>query len=221
VELAPVDEYDGPLTDCPQYATPTKILNRADRREVSTVAAPRLLTKKNDSDPGGHAAEEGGDGDVSPQVSSPVEEPIAYTPPEPVTDSMSKSEIDAPPACEGEPEATAICYHEGGDLFAEDVEQHMAVLPEVSTSMSEVTIEDIQVGDPEHPPGDREAPADYLAQTSSADGERELRFLRPLMERSATSMWAEPGRLHKGVDQLPQDIERSCPILSRACCPRR
>jgi hypothetical protein len=73
VELAPVDEYDGPLTDRPQYATPTKILSRADRREVSTVAAPRLLTKKNDSDPGGHAAEEGGDGHVSPQVSSPAE----------------------------------------------------------------------------------------------------------------------------------------------------
>ena len=39
-------------------------------------------------------------------------------------------------------------YHEGGELFAEDVEQHMAVLPEVTASKTEITIDDIQVGDP-------------------------------------------------------------------------
>ena len=33
-------------------------------------------------------------------------------------------------------------------LFAENVEQHMAVLPEVTTSTTEVTIDDVQVGDP-------------------------------------------------------------------------
>ncbi|GMF34368.1 unnamed protein product [Phytophthora fragariaefolia] len=42
-----------------------------------------------------------------------------------------------------------ICYQEGGDLFAEDVEQHMALLPEVVSTTDEVTIEDIQAGDPE------------------------------------------------------------------------
>ena len=39
-------------------------------------------------------------------------------------------------------------YHEEGELFAEDVEQHMAVLPEVTTSTTEMTIDDVQVGDP-------------------------------------------------------------------------
>ena len=39
-------------------------------------------------------------------------------------------------------------YHEGGELFAEDVEQHMAVLPEVTTSTTEITIDDVPVGDP-------------------------------------------------------------------------
>ena len=39
-------------------------------------------------------------------------------------------------------------YHEGGELFAEDVEQHMAVLPEVTASKTEIKIDDIQVGDP-------------------------------------------------------------------------
>ncbi|GMF33270.1 unnamed protein product [Phytophthora fragariaefolia] len=37
---------------------------------------------------------------------------------------------------------------EGGDRFAEDVEKEMAVLLEVTATMDEVTIEDIQVGDP-------------------------------------------------------------------------
>ena len=39
-------------------------------------------------------------------------------------------------------------HHESGELYAEDVEQHMAVLPEIVSSTAEVIIDDIQVGDP-------------------------------------------------------------------------
>ena len=39
-------------------------------------------------------------------------------------------------------------YHESGVLFVENVGQHMTVLPEVDMMLSEVKIEDIQVGDP-------------------------------------------------------------------------
>ncbi|GMF35588.1 unnamed protein product [Phytophthora fragariaefolia] len=42
-----------------------------------------------------------------------------------------------------------VCYHESGDLHAEDVAAEMAVLPEVTSTTAEVTIEDIQVGDPD------------------------------------------------------------------------
>ena len=42
----------------------------------------------------------------------------------------------------------SVCYHERGELFAEDVEQHLAVLPEVAASSTEMTIDDAQVGDP-------------------------------------------------------------------------
>ncbi|GMF38646.1 unnamed protein product [Phytophthora fragariaefolia] len=42
-----------------------------------------------------------------------------------------------------------VCYHESGDLHAEDVAAEMAVLPEVTSTTEEVTIEDIQVGDPD------------------------------------------------------------------------
>ncbi|KAE9012344.1 hypothetical protein PF005_g25134 [Phytophthora fragariae] len=41
-----------------------------------------------------------------------------------------------------------VCYHEGGDLKAEEVEMEMAVLPEVTQSTEDVALEDIQVGDP-------------------------------------------------------------------------
>ncbi|GMF38636.1 unnamed protein product [Phytophthora fragariaefolia] len=52
-----------------------------------------------------------------------------------------------------------ICYHERGDLFAEYVEQHMALLPEVVSSTDEVTIDNIQAV--QHTGGDRSAAPDY------------------------------------------------------------
>ena len=39
-----------------------------------------------------------------------------------------------------------IYYHDGGELFAEDVDQHTAILPEVGTPTQEIRIDDIQVG---------------------------------------------------------------------------
>ncbi|GMG15678.1 unnamed protein product [Phytophthora fragariaefolia] len=41
-----------------------------------------------------------------------------------------------------------VCIKEGGDLYAEDVEGHLAGLPEVTSATEEVKIEDIQVGNP-------------------------------------------------------------------------
>ncbi|POM67074.1 Reverse transcriptase [Phytophthora palmivora] len=42
-----------------------------------------------------------------------------------------------------------VHYQEGNDLYAEDVDQELAVLPEINPTTDEVKIEDIQVGDPE------------------------------------------------------------------------
>ena len=44
-----------------------------------------------------------------------------------------------------------VYHHESKDLFAEDIEHHMAVLPEMSTTTEEVMIDDIQIGDPNVP----------------------------------------------------------------------
>ncbi|POM69080.1 Reverse transcriptase [Phytophthora palmivora] len=40
-----------------------------------------------------------------------------------------------------------VCIKEGGSLFAEDVEDQMDVLPEVTATTEEVKIEDLQMGD--------------------------------------------------------------------------
>ncbi|KAG3169819.1 hypothetical protein PC128_g19090 [Phytophthora cactorum] len=45
----------------------------------------------------------------------------------------------------GATEDEQICYHEGGDLYAEDVGEGMAVVPDVPLTTEEVKIEDIQL----------------------------------------------------------------------------
>ena len=42
-------------------------------------------------------------------------------------------------------------HHEEGELFAKDVEQHLDVLPDVAISSTEITIDDVQVKDPDVP----------------------------------------------------------------------
>ena len=44
-----------------------------------------------------------------------------------------------------------VYHHESGYMFAEDIEQHLVVLPEMSTATEEVKIDDIQIGDPDVP----------------------------------------------------------------------
>ena len=48
----------------------------------------------------------------------------------------------------------ATYRHESGELYAEDVDQHMAVLHDIVTPTTEVAINDIQVGNPDVPLND-------------------------------------------------------------------
>ena len=76
-----------------------------------------------------------------------------------------------------------------GELFAEDVDQHMAFPPEVGTPTREITIDDIQVGDPGVP---------------KTDGQEKLRQViwrsRYLLirEQFVIYMWVGPTRLRRG-----------------------
>ncbi|OWZ08397.1 reverse transcriptase [Phytophthora megakarya] len=73
--------------------------------------------------------------------------------------SMSqKPDVDPSPVVEDQPGASdldltwdsdqdfdeSVYYHEGSDLYAEDVDGQMAVLPEVPVTTEDVKIEDIQ-----------------------------------------------------------------------------
>ena len=39
--------------------------------------------------------------------------------------------------------SASIYYHDGGELFAEDVDQHIIVLPKVCTPTQEITLDNI------------------------------------------------------------------------------
>ncbi|GMF20261.1 unnamed protein product [Phytophthora fragariaefolia] len=140
---------DGPPVDHPLYETSLKILRR-DAEDAKPIVAqvsanppdevkpePRSELARRTSGSGrpiaGDSTSEGSEAahDVRPNFEEPA--PTLDTRPVAAQDDASDKEV---------------CYHEGGDLFAKDVEREMAVLPEVTATTDEVTIEDIQVGDP-------------------------------------------------------------------------
>jgi hypothetical protein len=142
----------GPMVERPQYETTTKILSRnADgARPAVALIAPSSLSEATrdersfpvqaDNVPNNPDALELSP-DLTAEESKPMSDAIAPdSAPEP------PREPEAPPDREREDEE--VCFHEGGEIFAEDVERQMAVLPEMPSTTEEVTIEDIQVGDP-------------------------------------------------------------------------
>ncbi|KAE9314677.1 hypothetical protein PR003_g19188 [Phytophthora rubi] len=162
------EESTQPMVERPQYVTPTRILTRSNenhRPVISQVVAstpPELMPNEGTleaepnvtvEDPSLVETEEEPEAeepirDLPLDDFSPIEAAVqdrtgtipAETPMEP-----EPPEIEPPEPHQEEP----VCYHEGGELFAEVVESHMAVLPEVATATEGVTIEDIQVGNPE------------------------------------------------------------------------
>ncbi|KAE8891462.1 hypothetical protein PF003_g24556 [Phytophthora fragariae] len=94
------------------------------------------------------AAEEPGSRDTTEEICTAsedreeVEKPAPEVAPSDPTHGEPVAEVTVPT------EDEQMCYHEGGDLRAEEVEMEMAVLPEVIQSTEDVMLEDIQVGDP-------------------------------------------------------------------------
>ena len=70
-----------------------------------------------------------------------------HRPPKLVTDRTETVETDHDVATDEQADAS-VNRHDSGNLYAKDVEQNMAVLPEVITSTAVITIDDIQVDDP-------------------------------------------------------------------------
>ncbi|POM74971.1 Reverse transcriptase [Phytophthora palmivora] len=147
-----------PMVDRPSYPAPRAILKRP---EVSQIQVKPVLTPQHHSLAG-----------VDPQDPTPIQkvktELTSQNMDQVKTDQKAE---DLDPLTGGSAEGdtwTAIGldtggdrnnspdpepdlevhYHEGNDLYAEDVDQEMAILPEINPTTDEVKIEDIQVGDP-------------------------------------------------------------------------
>ncbi|POM58530.1 Hypothetical protein PHPALM_36810 [Phytophthora palmivora] len=111
----------------PQDRTPIQtVMTETTSQDMDHVRADR---KAEDLDPVIRVLAERG---LPGQLSAPIQE-------------ASSGNRNDPSDLEPDPE---VHYHEGNDLYAEDVDQEMAILPEINPTTDEVKIEDIQVGDP-------------------------------------------------------------------------
>ncbi|OWY92478.1 reverse transcriptase [Phytophthora megakarya] len=105
----------------------------------------------------------GGDGSDLPTMMS-VQPRTGHTTRDPLEDECTasisqKTDMDPSPVVEDQPDLSdldltwdsdqdhdeCVYYHEGSDLYAEDVDGQMAVLPEVPVVTEDVRIEDIQL----------------------------------------------------------------------------
>ncbi|GMF30956.1 unnamed protein product [Phytophthora fragariaefolia] len=136
--------------------TPLKILRR-DAEDAKPIVAQVSVTHPDEAKPGPRSELVGRAGGsdrpiASDAVSEASEAAREIRPDHEETAFQLNTPLIATQDDTGDEE---VCYHEGGDLFAEDVKKEMAVLPEVTATMDEVTTEDIQVGHPaENTPGE-------------------------------------------------------------------
>ncbi|POM65920.1 Hypothetical protein PHPALM_18294 [Phytophthora palmivora] len=128
----------GPMVERPRYGCPTQILTRqANHPKVATIQA---------TNPKGELRVGPSEAGIKREEGREVDEVFTETPgnPEPDQTEMQPEDRDFLQTEDGKelPEADQVCIPEGGDLFAEDVESQMSVLPEVVTTTEKVTIDD-------------------------------------------------------------------------------
>ncbi|KAE9302977.1 hypothetical protein PF008_g22346 [Phytophthora fragariae] len=146
------------MTNRPSYPTPKAILRPEPRRletrrAVTSVLATVARTPKvggvqeppDDHKPNADGEMAEGEPAMPPAVAGSA---TMKQSPEP---GLAKPKLDEPkhdePKLDGQEEDDAVLIHEGSDLFAEDLESEMAVLPDLSLT-AEVKIEDLKVGMP-------------------------------------------------------------------------
>ncbi|OWZ12466.1 hypothetical protein PHMEG_00014367 [Phytophthora megakarya] len=157
-EQQAVDEVIGtatePMVDRHQYEPPTRILaSRRDRPKAMIVMSARESITAPDI-----AGEESARFQPKEEGRSDTTEPtgeIKSDREQPRSTELGGKQIEPKEETDYDMD-DAVCYHEGGDIFPEDIENNMAVLPEVEATTKEITIDDIQVDDPHATPEERE-----------------------------------------------------------------
>ncbi|OWZ11926.1 LOW QUALITY PROTEIN: reverse transcriptase [Phytophthora megakarya] len=157
----PIEDSDEvvaePLDDRPQYNAPTEISKKEPkpRKLMSIQPSPCVETKIEEPAAGGEPLKpEPDDADhVTTEGTRVDQEQIE--PRDQVIQLRRSDQAGAlvkPDREVDDDMDDAVCYHEGGDIFPEAIENHMAVLPEVEATTREVTIDDIRVEDPDATP---------------------------------------------------------------------
>ena len=219
-ELPEVDT--GPLVDHPQYPTPTKILGRPrkDTEEKVTATAKIIYQSEEESSIDADlskaqvaiaTAKEIGEGDRESDRGnkSPIVDRELDRSDQTLIDTQIAVANTELPSGQLAPD-DSVYYHESGDLFAEDGEQHLAVLPEVATSTEEVTMEDIQVGDPGIPLSeDQEALRQLIWKNRHFSSEKAMLYHRQPEVQFVILTWEEQIRSPKEYDLLLHSSERS------------
>ncbi|OWY93549.1 reverse transcriptase, partial [Phytophthora megakarya] len=130
-----------------------------DRDEIEDVSLDQLRSRGQDQ---GTSPSKGGGSDLPSMMS--VQPGTGHMPGDPLNDKCAasmpqKTDMDPSPIVEDQPGTSdldltwdsdqdydeCVYYHEGSDLYAEDVDGQMVVLPEVPVTMEDVKIEDIQL----------------------------------------------------------------------------
>ncbi|OWZ07009.1 reverse transcriptase [Phytophthora megakarya] len=144
VEMESVESHHG-SHEVPQYEPPTKLL--AGRREcpkamiVMSASARESTTAPDivDEESAGFQPKAEGRIDTTEpkgEIKSDREQPRST--------ALGGTQVDPKEEADDDMDDD-VCYHEGGDIFPEDIENNMAVLPEVEATTKEVTIDNIQV----------------------------------------------------------------------------
>ncbi|POM65604.1 LOW QUALITY PROTEIN: Reverse transcriptase [Phytophthora palmivora] len=116
------EQITEPMVERPEYVTPTAILPRP----VKAIHNVKITGDEGISPPPIECTSD--QGKIDPANSNNLRTKVATD----IGDPMMDDEV---------------CIKEGGSLFAEDVEDQMAVLPEITATTEEVKIEDLQIGD--------------------------------------------------------------------------
>ncbi|POM69475.1 Hypothetical protein PHPALM_14235 [Phytophthora palmivora] len=147
-------ESTEPMVDRPSYPAPRAIPKRPEISQIQIK--PVLMTEDQPS------------AEIDPQDRTPIQ-PVGTEVTNQNMDQVKADDVDpviggsaerdlpgqlSTPIQEASPENRdnspdpEVHYHEGNDLYAGDVDQEIAILPEINPTTDEVKIEDIQVGDP-------------------------------------------------------------------------
>ncbi|POM70367.1 Reverse transcriptase, partial [Phytophthora palmivora] len=130
-----------PMVDRPSYPAPRAILKRP---EISQIQDRTPIQKSVEIEVTNQNMDQVKADDLDPVIGGSAESDLPGQLSTPIQEASPENRNNSPDPELG-PEAH---YHEGNDLYAEDVDQEMAILPEINSTTDEVKMEDIQVGDP-------------------------------------------------------------------------